>query len=73
MEFRFVQDLEIVSEFTGLSAEAFAEELGVFAALYAVGFGGERKRESRRNITKIAETGSLVEVSPCSFIECSRN
>ncbi len=29
MEFRFVQDLEIVLELTGLSMEAFAEELGV--------------------------------------------
>ena len=29
MEFNFVQDLEIVLELTGLSVEAFAEELGV--------------------------------------------
>ena len=54
MEFRFVQDLEIVSELTGLSAEAFAEELGVSRMTVNNWLSG-KKSATEKNIASFYE------------------
>jgi len=54
MEFRFVQDLEIVSEFTGLSAEAFEEELGVSRMTLNNWLSG-KKAATEKNIASFYE------------------
>ena len=54
MEFRFVQDLEIVSELTGLSAEAFAEELGVSRMTLNNWLSG-KKSATEKNIASFYE------------------
>lgn len=46
MEFDFVQDLEIVLELTGLSTEAFAEELGVSRMTVSNCFSGKEEKEA---------------------------
>lgn len=45
MEFDFVQDLETVLELTGLSTEAFAEELGVSGMTVSNCFSGKKEKE----------------------------
>lgn len=54
MEFNFVQDLEIVLELTGLSVEAFAEELGVSRMTVNNWLSG-RKDISEKNIATFYE------------------
>lgn len=54
MEFNFVQDLEIVLELTGLSMDAFAEELGVTRMTVSNWISG-RKDISEKNIASFYE------------------
>lgn len=54
MEYKFAQDLEIVLELTGLSTEAFAEELGVSRMTVNNWLSG-RKEVSEKNIASFYE------------------
>lgn len=54
MEFNFVQDIEIVLELTGLSTEAFAEELGVSGMTVNNWLSG-KKKAGEKNIASFYE------------------